>query len=234
VLLLCCCCYSNKPACCGGRGSTLAPPTSPLCAAHRDLQQPGQAAQPLGQLLAAALRGDGAAGLAALEALRGAGGAGRGPLEEARDRRGRTALHAAAAAGLVELVAGLLALGADAGAVDKSGETALHGAVRAGSPESLAYLLAAPSAALDAQSRGKGDTALILACCHAQQECRALLEAAGVDRTLTTRNGWDAERWARSSFAARSAAARRGCKRSRAELEAGEGATFARADAEPS
>ncbi len=184
-------------------------------------------------LLAAAQRGDGKAGLAALDALRGASeadGARRAALEEVRDRRGRTALHAAAGEGLADLVAGLLALGADAGAVDKSGETALHAAVRAGSPESLAALLAAPSVALDTQSRGKGDTALILACCHAQAECRALLEAAGADRTLKTRNGWDAERWARSSFAAHSAVVRKGINRSHAELEVGEGATRARAD----
>ncbi len=133
--------------------------------------------------------------------------AGRDALHTVRDRRGRTVLHVAAECGALGVVTNLLTWNADVGVVDKSGETALHAAARAGHSAILEALLASHSghAMLDKQSRGKGDTALILAACHAHPECRALLEAAGADPTLTTRNGWDAERWAQSTFAAHSA-----------------------------
>jgi ankyrin repeat protein len=49
--------------------------------------------------------------------------------------------------------------------------------------------------ALDVQSK-KGDTPLILASCWGHVAVAQILIEAGADTTLTTRNGWDAARWA--------------------------------------
>jgi hypothetical protein len=88
-------------------------------------------------------------------------------------------------------------------AVDKAGETPLHCAARAGSVDIVRALLdTAPAASatsnpldLDVQSK-KGDTALILACCWGHGAVASMLRQAGADETLTTRNGWDAAKWA--------------------------------------
>lgn len=74
-----------------------------------------------------------------------------------RDRRGRTALHLAAARGHLDVTQWLLARDADAATVqDGDGNTALHYAAAAGQEWLLAPLLeAAPSAALLANGAGR-------------------------------------------------------------------------------
>lgn len=86
---------------------------------------------------------------------------------DARDRRGRTALHEAAYAGHGEIAATLLAAGADAGIRDHDGRTAFLEAARGGRLELLNRLLerlprGGAEAAASADARGRN--ALVLAC----------------------------------------------------------------------
>ena len=82
-------------------------------------------------------------------------------------------------------------------AMDKAGETPLHCAARAGSVGTVRALLAtaAATAWIDVQSK-KGDTPLILARCWGHGVVATVLLEAGADETLTTKNGWDAAKWA--------------------------------------
>jgi len=51
---------------------------------------------------------------------------------------------------------------------------------------------------LDKQSTGRGDTAIILACCHGHDSVAQLLRSAGVRADIATRNGWryeDSAKW---------------------------------------
>ena len=81
---------------------------------------------------------------------------------DARDARGRSALHEAARAGHVEILAALLAAGADAHARDASARTPLLDAAQGGRLGAVDALAAAraDATAVDAQGRG----ALALAC----------------------------------------------------------------------
>jgi len=79
-------------------------------------------------------------------------------------RDGRRALHEAAFAGHVEIVAALLDAGSDANGADASGRTPLLEAARGGHADVLDVLLDhAPSAALAAAVDGEGHNALALA-----------------------------------------------------------------------
>lgn len=135
---------------------------------------------------------------------------------DAVNRRGCTPLHTAAEQNRSHLVAFILqsapkAAGTTASKLlslaDKSGETALHKAGRLGSAECCRALLSHPAVAqmdvadfnstLNAASKGKGDTALILASCWGHRAVSSLLEHEyGADPEPTTRNGWNAARWA--------------------------------------
>nr|WP_158987260.1 ankyrin repeat domain-containing protein [Lysobacter panacisoli] len=86
---------------------------------------------------------------------------------DARDRRGRTALHEAAFAGHLEVVTTLLSAGADAGIRDEDGRTPFLEAARGGRLEVIERLLehlprrgAEAATSADARSRN----ALVLAC----------------------------------------------------------------------
>ena len=82
--------------------------------------------------------------------------------------------------------------------IDKSGETTLHIAARSGSFLCLQELVKV-GVDLDIQSRGKLDTALILAACHGNTDCAKFLLNSAADVTLQTRQGFTAEDWARKS-----------------------------------
>ena len=114
------------------------------------------------------------------------------------DANGCTALHHAAVLEDAEIARMLLASKADATSLDKAGENPLHYAARSGRLQQCQSLLelSLSSNMLDVQSKGKGDTPLILAVCWGFSEVAHLLKEAGADTTKTTRNGWNAERWA--------------------------------------
>lgn len=114
------------------------------------------------------------------------------------DRSGKTALHKLVETDLnIQLVRELLSKSPDiAHVIDKSGETALHVAARCGSIL-CAKELVLTGVDLDIQSKGKLDTALILAACHGHVDCITLLLSSSADITLQTRQGINAERWAR-------------------------------------
>ena len=81
---------------------------------------------------------------------------------DARDARGRSALHEAASAGHVDIAEALLDAGAEVEARDGEGRTPLLDSVRAGMPAMLEILLAAKA---DARaSDGRGANALHLLC----------------------------------------------------------------------
>lgn len=86
---------------------------------------------------------------------------------DARDRRGRSALHEAALAGHLDIAAALLAAGADADARDLEGRSPFLEAARGGHLEMLERLLAhLPRAGADAAAAvdSRGRNALVLAC----------------------------------------------------------------------
>jgi ankyrin repeat protein len=132
----------------------------------------------------------------------------RGADPNKQDRKGRRAVHYVAQLGQEqqqqgeEMLRALFKADCDMQAKDKSGENALHHAARAGLPSICRLVLQfakqsnPDTCLLDAQSIGKGDTPLILAACWGHTECDCALREAGADADLTTRNGWDAVRWA--------------------------------------
>jgi ankyrin repeat protein len=81
---------------------------------------------------------------------------------DARDARGRSALHEAAHAGHVEILGALLAAGADVHARDADGRTPLLDAVQGGRLGAVDALLAAKADPLAEDAEGRG--ALALAC----------------------------------------------------------------------
>lgn len=108
---------------------------------------------------------------------------------DARDRRGRTALHEAARAGHVDILDVLLAAGADVQARDQAGRTPLLEAAAGGRVDTLRALAAARADlhAVDADGRG----ALHLAC-RAEAPSQALIRTlldAGIDPDLTDAAG---------------------------------------------
>jgi ankyrin repeat protein len=132
----------------------------------------------------------------------------RGADPDKQDRKGRRGIHYACQLPYEQQEQGegilhaLVKAGCDIQAKDKSGENALHHAARAGLARLCALILrlAHPSdpdrCILNEQSIGKGDTPLILAACWGHEDCDSFLRAEGADADLTTRNGWDAARWA--------------------------------------
>ena len=81
---------------------------------------------------------------------------------DSRDRHGRSALHEAAYAGHAEIIAVLLAAGADVQARDAAGRTPWLDAARAGRSAALEALAEAHSTVTDVDNEGRN--ALILAC----------------------------------------------------------------------
>ena len=95
----------------------------------------------------------------------------------ARDKKGKTALHRAAQAGFLQITSLLLEHGADMEAADEKGETPLFDAVRYGRPETVALLLEQGARAEHANVRGQ--TVELLAKRSKKkraQEVRAILE----------------------------------------------------------
>ncbi|GAB2504056.1 ankyrin repeat domain-containing protein [Lysobacter humi (ex Lee et al. 2017)] len=113
---------------------------------------------------------------------------------DAKDPQGRSALHAAAFAGHVEIVLALLDAGADPTLADAQGRTPLMEAARGGHLEVVDELLrhlpdggAAQAMRVDATGRS-----LLALACEAEGATPALIErllALGVDPTLADRDG---------------------------------------------
>jgi ankyrin repeat protein len=99
----------------------------------------------------------------------------------------QTALMRAAQGGKADVVAVLLAAGADATRRDDYGGTALMKAAHTGDPDSLTALLAAHSE-VNAQKK-TGETALYWAAFTNHPECVRLLLDAGADPNLKTKDG---------------------------------------------
>ena len=124
-----------------------------------------------------------------------------GAVADARDGRGRTALHLAASRGLA-CVAALIAAGARVDAADAGGGTPLHAA-------SLAGDVATTRALLDAGARNapdaRGDTALHVAATHGHLDCMRCLVLAGRDGGAAPRGAGAAAETPRTATAARAA-----------------------------
>jgi ankyrin repeat protein len=146
---------------------------------------------------------------AIIELLLTVGGANVGKI----DRVGRTALHVAAANGRPAALACLLNHCATNRCelifkTDKGGETILHHAARAGCIGCCRTVLLAAkrhcniAGLINATTKGKGDTALILAASWGHEDCmRLLCDEHDADQAMTTRNGWNAARWLQAWFA---------------------------------
>ena len=105
-------------------------------------------------------------------------------------------LHAAAHAGVAEVVVALLGSGADATALTAQSDSALHLAAHAGSAACVTPLLAAAPTLL-AESNARGWTPLMLAVlspAHTarRRQCTALLLEAKADPFAATAEGWSA------------------------------------------
>lgn len=101
--------------------------------------------------------------------------------DQGRDRMGRTAVHYAALNGDVDVLRGLVAIGADPDAADGAGWTPLHFAAQAQNAQASAALLAG-GATVDVPDR-HGNTALWTAVFNFRGEGAALrvLLGAGAD-----------------------------------------------------
>ena len=93
---------------------------------------------------------------------------------------GRTALHLAAELGDVDMLALLLAKGADLAARDRTGKAAIHLATIAGHAEIIRHLLKAGSAP-DMREPGENMTPLLLASLHGKIRIVRILVEAGAD-----------------------------------------------------
>jgi ankyrin repeat protein len=116
-------------------------------------------------------------------------------------RKSSTLLLEAASRGHSNMVECLLERKAALTLLDKSGEHALHVAARNGHLAICKLLVESnggqESKFLDAQSKGKLDTPLILAASWGHEDCMQYLKEQGADTTLVTRNGTDAAGWLR-------------------------------------
>eukprot|EP00743_Colponemidia_sp_Colp-15_P001992 GILK01002165.1.p1 GENE.GILK01002165.1~~GILK01002165.1.p1 ORF type:complete len:1017 (+),score=168.44 GILK01002165.1:92-3142(+) len=105
-----------------------------------------------------------------------------------RDRAGYTALHRAASLGLVEIVAELLALGADAQARDTNGSLPVHVAVEHRQASCLDSMLQEVGSELLTVTNGFGDTPLHIAVIRGAWDCVRVLLRTGTQALLTVEN----------------------------------------------